>query len=372
MRIAYLSTFYPFRGGIAQYNALLYNSLKEQGLDVKAYTFTCQYPSVLFPGKTQYITEADKSIPVENEAVLNTVNPFSYEKTAREILKWKPDVLIMKYWMSFFAPSLGYVAKRLKKKGVKVVCIIDNAIPHEPRFFDKPLARWFFHQCTHFVVMSDVVKNDLRQLYPGATYRFLPHPLYNHFGEKQDRKRAGQTFHLNPEKKTLLFFGLIRDYKGLDLLIEAMALLDDSYQLLVAGEAYGSFEKYQKQIDGSPAKDRMVVLNRYIGDDEVSSLFSASDVLVLPYKSATQSGVIPVAYHFETPVVTTGVGGLKAMVEQAQSGVVCRPDANDLARGVEQIFSEGKERFIENIRREKENLSWGKFAESLVRFILAL
>ncbi|MDR0864320.1 MAG: glycosyltransferase [Candidatus Symbiothrix sp.] len=369
MRIAYLSTFYPFRGGIAQFNALLYQALEKQGHTVKAYTFTCQYPSVLFPGKTQYVTEKDRAIPIDSEAVLNTVNPFSYETAARKILKWQPDVLVMKYWMSFFSPALAHVANRLKKKGVKVVCIIDNAIPHEPRFFDKTLARLLFNQCTHFIVMSEVVKKDLLSLKPDAKYLLKPHPLYDHFGEKITSAEARKTLNLDVHKKTLLFFGLIRDYKGLDWLMDAMAELDDSYQLLIAGESYGSFEKYQKQIDQSPAKERMNVLNQYIDDKEVPVLFSAADVLVLPYKSATQSGVIPIAYHFEVPVVATDVGGLKETIEEAGTGIICQPEVASLVRGIEELFAVGQEKFIARIQKEKKTLSWEVFAQALVGFL---
>ncbi|MDR1632007.1 MAG: glycosyltransferase [Dysgonamonadaceae bacterium] len=368
MKIALLSAFYPFRGGIAQFNALLYKSLEGQGHEVKAYTFSCQYPSVLFPGKTQYVTEADKAIPIDSEAVLNTVNPFSYEKTAKEILKWKPDVLVMKYWMSFFAPSLGYVARRLKKKGIKTICIIDNAIPHEPRFFDKLFARFFFHQCTHLVVMSEIVRNDLLRLCPEANERLLPHPLYDHFGEAIEQTAARLQTSLHPDRKTLLFFGLIRDYKGLDLLIQAMSFLDDSYQLLIAGESYGDFGKYRQIIETSPAKDRIQVRNQYISDEEVPVLFSVTDALVLPYKSATQSGVIPVAYHFEVPIVATDVGSLKDTIETAGTGIVCRPKAESIAEGIREIFSEGTEKFIANIRTEKEKLSWNNFVQDLIDF----
>ena len=280
--------------------------------------------------------------------------------------------MVIKYWMSFFAPSLGHVAKRLKNKGVKIICIIDNAIPHETRFFDKPLARLFFRQCTHFIVMSDVVRNDLHQLYPEAHSLLLPHPLYNHFGEKQDRKTACETLNLHPDKKTLLFFGLIRDYKGLDLLIDAMASTDESYQLIIAGESYGDFGKYRQIIDVSPAKNRIQVRNRYIADEEVPILFSAADALILPYKSATQSGVIPIAYHFEVPVLATDVGGLKETIEQAGTGLICQPTAASLAEGIQKIFQSDRTVFVANIQKEKKALSWENFAETLTGFIETL
>lgn len=367
MRVAFLSTFYPFRGGIAQFNALLYKTVEEQGHEVKAFTFTCQYPSVLFPGKTQYVTESDNAIPVESEAVLNTVNPFSYQTTVNKIAAWKPDVLILRYWMSFFAPSLGHVANRLKRKGVKVICIVDNALPHESRFFDKPLSKLFLKQCSACVVMSDVVQKDLLTLHPQARYQYLPHPLYTHFGEKVEKEKAQNELSLQAGKKTLLFFGLIRDYKGLDWLIQSMSMLDDSCQLIIAGESYGSFDKYESLIKESPAASRIKVFNEYIADKRVPIFFSASDLLILPYKSATQSGVISVAYHFDLPILATDVGGLRHSLEPNGTGLICAPSPKNLAEQIKHFFELGSEPFVEAIKKEKERLTWAKFAEGLLK-----
>ncbi|MDH8702277.1 glycosyltransferase involved in cell wall biosynthesis [Dysgonomonadaceae bacterium PH5-43] len=369
MRISFLSSFYPFRGGIAQFNALLYKALEEQGHTLKAFNFTCQYPSLLFPGKTQYVTENDNAIHIDSEAVLSSVNPISYETSVKKILAWKPDVVIFRYWMSFFAPAFGHVANRLRKKGVKVVAIVDNALPHEPRFFDKPFAKLFFSQVDGFVVMSDIVERDLISIKPDAKYIFKQHPLYNHFGNKLEKDEAKDRLFLDKDKRTLLFFGLIRDYKGLDILLDAMNILDDSYQLVIAGEPYGSFEKYQIQINNSSAKDRIKLICKYISDDEVPALFSAADLLVLPYKSATQSGVIPVAYHFEVPTVATDVGGLKMTLEVPQTGVVKQPDAKDIALGIEEVFTKGLDYYVSNIKKEKQLLSWSVFADTLTEFI---
>jgi glycosyltransferase involved in cell wall biosynthesis len=367
VKIACLSTFYPFRGGIAQFNANLYKVLQKEH-DVIPFTFKRQYPEILFPGKTQYITTNDSAIPIDSIPVLDTANPFTYCAAARQIGRTQPDILIMKYWMSYFAPSLGMVANRLKKQGCKVITVLDNVIPHEQRFFDKPLTTWFLKQNSGFVAMSEPVRDDLLSLFPDAHFILKPHPLYDHFGAKTEQVQARKDLEIDPEKKTLLFFGLIRDYKGLDWLIEAMSLLDNSFQLLIAGESYGSFDKYQKQIDASPAKNRIRIFNRYIDDEEVPRLFSATDVLVLPYKSATQSGVIPIAYHFDVPVVVTDVGSLRETVEKAGTGVVCLPETNDLASGIEKIFAQGKEKFVANIREEKKALSWEAFAGALVEF----
>jgi glycosyltransferase involved in cell wall biosynthesis len=368
MKIAYLSTFYPFRGGIAQFNANLYKTLQEKH-EVIPFTFKRQYPEILFPGKTQYVTPDDKAIPIDSIPVLDTANPLQYHAAARKIAQTQPDVLIMKYWMSYLAPSLGMVAHQLKRQGCKVITILDNVIPHEQRFFDKPLTTWFLKQNSGFVAMSGSVKNDLLSLRPDAPFILKSHPLYDHFGKSMDQHLARKQLGIDPEKKTLLFFGLIRDYKGLDLLIDAMSLLDASYQLIIAGESYGDFGKYRQQIEASPAKQRITVLNRYIGDEEVPVLFSASDLLVVPYRSATQSGVIPIAYHFETPVLATDVGGLRETIEEAGTGLICQPQVESLVQGIGQVFSEGTASFIDHIRGEKKNLTWEKFADALVEFV---
>jgi glycosyltransferase involved in cell wall biosynthesis len=366
MRIAILSPFHPYRGGIAQFSDMLYNVL-EKDLEVKAFSFSRLYPDFLFPGKTQYVEKEDSAVSIPADRILDSINPFSYRKTVKAIEQFHPDVLIIAYWMPFFVPAYAHIADKLKKK-TKIISLLHNAIPHEPRFFDRFLAKGLFNRSQGFMVMSEVVKQDLLSLKPDARYCLKPHPLYNHFGEKIASTEARETFGLAVHKKTLLFFGLIRDYKGLDLLIDAVSLLDDSYQLLIAGESYGSFDKYQKQIDQSPAKDRIKMLNHYMDDREVPILFSAADILVLPYKSATQSGVLPIAYHFEVPVVGTDVGGLKESIENTGSGVVCQPEATSMARGIEKLFAIGKENFIANIQKEKKALSWEDFAQALVKF----
>ncbi|MBR1706072.1 MAG: glycosyltransferase, partial [Bacteroidales bacterium] len=287
MKIAILSSFYPYRGGIAQFNASLYGSLSRSH-DVKAFNFKRQYPDLLFPGKTQYVTPDDAAVPVETESILDTVAPHTYVRTARAVRDWGADLLVMKYWMSWFAPSLGWVARHAGDR-CKVVPVLDNVIPHEAHWFDKPLTRYFLKGCDGFVTMSGSVTDDLLYLVPDARYVLLPHPLYSHFGEKMDRKDAEDRLGLQPGMKNLLFFGLIRDYKGLDILLDAFRDLPEDYQLIIAGEPYGSFDKYRAQIDGIPGRDRIHVFPEYVKDAEVGKFFSAADVTVLPYRSATQS-----------------------------------------------------------------------------------
>ncbi|HEY4785463.1 MAG TPA: glycosyltransferase [Bacteroidales bacterium] len=368
MRIAYLSTFYPFRGGIAQFNASLFRELEKKH-EVVPFTFTRQYPDMLFPGKTQYVTNDENADPIKSIQVLDSINPLSYFNTAKHIKGFNPDLLIMKFWMSFFGPSLGTVAKRLHKQ-TKVITILDNVIPHEKRFFDNVLTKYFLRQNDGFIAMSETVKNDLVSLSPEAKYIKKEHPLYSHFGKKIDQLEARRQLNIPSDKKTLLFFGFIRDYKGLDILIKAFDLLDDSYQLVIAGETYGSFDKYQQLINSVKNKDQIYIFNDYISDEKVPTFFSAADVCILPYKSATQSGITSISYQFEVPLIATDAGGLKESIRHQSTGLIvdrCEPEP--IALAIKEYFTGRLSmKFIPNIVKMKEELSWKNFADSLVEF----
>lgn len=378
LKIAILSCFYPYRGGISQFNACLLQEL-EKNHTVKAFNFKRQYPNILFPGKTQYVTKEDNAVPVESQALLDTANPFSYITTARAIREWNPDLLIMRYWMSWFAPSLGYIARHMKKN-CKVVSILDNVIPHEPHFFDRPFTKWFLKPQDGFVVLCNAVRDDLLDIIPGAEHICTPHPLYSHFGEKMQREDACRAIGAGDCKDTrnILFFGLIREYKGLDLLIEAFGKLDKSYRLIIAGEPYGSFEKYRKLIDSSPNRENIILNTNYIEDSQVSKYFSSADVCVLPYRSATQSGISSISYHFEVPMITTDTGGLKETIGDRGTGTIIPPDGNPetIARAIKEHFEESnasaRDAMIQNIRKEKQRLSWGTFCSKLEDFYNSL
>ena len=374
MRIALLSSFYPLRGGISQFNASLLEELgKCRNITPRAFSFSRQYPSLLFPGKTQYVTPEDEARPVAAEAVLDTVNPLSWIRTARLIRDWRPDLLVMKYWMSWFAPSLGWVARHA---GCRSVVVLDNVIPHEPHWFDRPLTRWFLKGCTGFVSMSESVQEDLLRLRPDAPHILLPHPLYSHFGEKLPREEALRALGLDPSRKTLLFFGLIRDYKGLDILLEAFGTLPEDYQLVVAGEPYGSFEKYRRLIDGLPCgKARIRVFPEYIRDSEVKKFFSGADLAVLPYRSATQSGIGAIACHFGVPLLVTDVGGLKESVEARGTGIVAASaDALSVREQILRYFASPalQERCKAATESERRRLGWDRFTASLLDFAATL
>ncbi|MEN6619905.1 MAG: glycosyltransferase [Rikenellaceae bacterium] len=372
MRIAILSCFYPYRGGIAQFNANIFHELSKFH-EVKAFNFKRQYPGFLFPGKTQFVEKDDVALKIESTSLLDTVNPFSYISTAKAIRHWEPDLLLMRYWMSYFAPSQGYVGRNQLKR-TKVISILDNVIPHEQRFFDATFTKYYLGSNNGFVVLSDTVGNDLLSYKPDAKFISIPHPLYNHFGDKIDRNRAVEELGLEKGRKNILFFGLIRDYKGLDILIDSFSQLDDSYQLIIAGEPYGSFDRYQTQIDKSPNRDRVKLFARYIGDQEVPIFFSASDVCVLPYRSATQSGISAISYHFELPMITTNVGGLKEAIEAPGTGIVVDAvDSLAIKNAIVDYFSrELKQGFSKNIATEKNKLSWSSFSEKLLEFYKTL
>ena len=367
MKIAILSCFHPYRGGIAQFNACIYEELGRDN-EVRAFNFKRQYPKILFPGKTQYVTPEDEAVPVESTAVLDTIRPSTWAKTAKLIRRWQPDLLVLRYWMSWFAPSLGYVSRHV---GCKSIAILDNVTPHEPHFFDKPLSKYFLKGCSGYITMTESVAEDLVSLVPDARYKILPHPVYSHFGERMKREEACSSLGLDPEKKTLLFFGLIREYKGLDILLEAFRGLGEDYQLLVAGEPYGAFDKYQRILDSLPGKDRVKVFPRYIRDSEVKLYFSAADVSVLPYRTATQSGISAASYHFDVPLIVTDVGGLRETIGDRGTGLVAPvADPEDVRKEIVRYFEDASiaPACREAIKKEKERLSWNRFCSSLTAF----
>lgn len=371
MKIAILSCFYPYRGGISQFNAELLCELGKDN-EVKAFNFKRQYPELLFPGKTQYVTADDQAKAVQSTAVLDTVNPLTFYSTCKAILAWEPELVIVRYWMSWFAPSLGSITRALKRKGITVISILDNVIPHESHFFDKALNLYFLSGSSASVTLCDAVAKDLLTLRPDMKYTVIPHPLYSHFGAKLPRAEALTRLGLDPGKRTLLFFGLIREYKGLDLLLEAFEMLDPTeYQLIIAGEPYGSFDRYQALIDTLSPEHKVHCRLSYIKDSEVAQYFSGSDLCVLPYRSATQSGVSAISFHFELPMLVTDTGGLKETIADKGTGLLAREISPEAVKeGIEAYFASPQlmQSCIENIRKEKQRLSWSNFASSLMDF----
>lgn len=368
MKIAFLSTFYPFRGGIAQFSGAMFRSL-ELHHHVKAFNFKRQYPQILFPGETQLVKEEDLTDCIDTERMLDSINPISFIRTAKAINNFKPDIFISSYWMTFFGPSMGGVAKRLNPS-IKKIAILHNVKPHEKRFFDKAANKYFLNNHDGFVVLSDAVEKDLLEIHPEAKILQLKHPNYSHFGTKLNQEEAIDKLGLNTEKKTVLFFGIIRDYKGLDVLLDAFGRLNEGFQLIIAGECYGSFEKYKFQIEKNKNKSRIKLHLKYISDQEVTNFFSAADVCILPYKSATQSGITAISHHFCVPIIATDVGGLKETIKNGENGLIVESlDAEKIKISIEKYFKEGlKSKFEEKLKQENEENSWISFTSKIINF----
>jgi glycosyltransferase involved in cell wall biosynthesis len=370
MKIVFLSTFYPFRGGIAQFSAHLYREAEKKH-DVEAVTFTRQYPKLLFPGKTQLVSPADTADKIPAKRWLDSINPFTYISTARKIRNLQPDLIISRYWMSFFAPSFGWILSHQEKK-TKRIAILDNVIPHERRFFDDAFNRFFLNKNDGFIVMSEQVQKDLLFYLPKAKHILIPHPIYNHFGEKISKNEALQKLGISEciNKKVLLFFGIIRDYKGLDILLNTIQFLDESYILLIAGEVYGSFEKYENIIKDKKLDKKVKLYNRYIDDSEVTNFFSAADVCVLPYRSATQSGITNISYHFEVPVISTNVGGLAETISHGRTGLIAEEvNEKSLLKQIKNFYEiYNPNEFAQNIQQYNKENSWENFVSKILEF----
>lgn len=372
MKIALLSVFFPYRGGIAQFGALLYRALEKRN-QVKAYNFKRQYPNLLFPGSSQYVLPEDDPDEIDSIRLLDTINPVTYRRTAKKINGFAPDILINQYWMTFFSPAISGVMKRLNKD-IKRISILHNVVPHEKRFFDGYANRIFLKHNDGFIVMSDAVLRDLLSLKPDAKYLRINHPIYSHFGSKQIQDDALGDLNLDRNKKYLLFFGFIREYKGLDLLLEAIGKLSEDYHLIIAGEVYGSIQKYTNLINDLGISDRVHLFNKYIADDQVATFFSAASVCVLPYKDATQSGIIAIADHFDLPCIVTDVGGLKENVGHDLTGIIVdRPSSELITKAILDYFeNDCYAKFSTAIKLKKEENSWENFTDRLLEFSKSL
>lgn len=367
MKIAILSTAYPLRGGIAHFIGLLYHQFKKNHT-VKVYTFKRQYPAILFPGKSQFENEGtSEAIPAE--LVVDSINPFNWIKTGKKLKEELYDLLIFKYWMPFFAPCFGTISKIVKKNyKTKILVICDNVIPHERKPLDNLLTKYFFNYADYFVVLSESVKKDLLSLYPNAKYNLLPHPVYSNFGDLVEKAQAKSHLNITAEK-VILFFGFIRDYKGLDTLLLAMSkLIDKNIKLLIAGEFYSDKELYLKIINENNLTNSIILRTDFIPTSEVKYYFSGCDAVILPYKSATQSGIVQIAVNFQKPVIATNVGGLSEVIINNETGFIVEKDNPQLlADAIDKFYSENSEiDFSKNISKVAEKYSWQNFANGLL------
>jgi glycosyltransferase involved in cell wall biosynthesis len=369
MKIVIVGTAYPLRGGIAHYNAILYKHLSDRHT-VDIVTFTRQYPSIFFPGKTQDEKGGQESA-VPTKQIIDSINPWTWYKAAKFISQKKPDLLIFKYWMPFFAPCFGTIARLVKRwAGAKILFICDNVIPHEKRIGDTALTRYAFDAVDSFVVQSAAVEKELQTFHPQARYELVPHPVYEIFGSLMPKEQARRELGLRDER-VILFFGYVRRYKGLHMLLDAMPAILQSIKvkLLVVGEFYDDEQKYRQQITEKNLGERVFVHSDYVPNEEVSRYFSAADVVVLPYVSATQSGIVQIAYQFDKPVIATDVGGLAEVVLNERTGFIVKPEApEEVANAVIRFFREGREsEFVRNVSAEKKKYSWENLVQAIER-----
>ena len=369
-KIILLGTTWPFRsGGIATFNERLTRALIDNGDEVINYTFTLQYPSFLFPGKTQL---SDQPAPegLDIRIKVNSINPFNWLKIGHEIKRLQPDLLLVRYWTPFMSPCLGTIAKIVQKNNyTKVIAITDNVIPHEKHIIDNSLTSYFTNNCNGFITMSRAVLQELKQFRPSAPMVYTPHPLYDIFGNIVSRDQALKRLNLHPDFRYLLFFGFIRDYKGLDWLLEAFGeekLRQFPVKLIIAGEFYTSSEKYLQIIREKNLTDHIILRTDFIADKEVANYFGAADMVVQPYKSATQSGVTQIAFHYNKPMLVTDVGGLSEIIPHGKVGYVVKPGPEAITEAIFDFYSnDRKEIFTDNVIREKEKFSWGSMVETI-------
>ncbi len=369
-RVVILGSAHPLRGGgIATFNERLAKAYHEAGCEVSIVSFSLQYPSFLFPGKSQYTNEpAPENLKIYSW--LNSINPLNWLFTAKKIKKLNPDLIIVRYWIPFMGPSLGSVCRLVKRKStVNVVAIIDNAIPHEHRMGDKIFTKWFVKSVDAFITMSQAVLNDLQYFDLNKPRICTAHPLYDNFGKSVSKEKACEKLGISPKTTYLLFFGFIRDYKGLDILLHAISkehIKNIDFKLIIAGEFYSNEKFYNDLINDLNISDKLILHTHFISNDDVKYYFSASDLIVQPYKNATQSGVTQVAYHFEKPILTTNVGGLSEIVIDEKTGFICEPNEESVALAIMKFFElENQNNFVEYIKEEKNKYSWDLFIEKI-------
>jgi glycosyltransferase involved in cell wall biosynthesis len=363
---------YPYRGGIATTNERLAQEFASMGYTVDLETFIVQYPSILFPGKTQYNSKsAPENITVKR--TINSINPLNWLKVGRRISRKKPDLVIIRYWLPFLAPCLGTIAWMIRKnKHTIIICLADNIVPHEHRPGDRLLTSYFIQQIDGLIAMSKSVLTDANSFRSDLTLGYCPHPIFDNYGERLSPEVAKLKLNLDIHTKYLLFFGFIRDYKGLDLLISAFAderLRKFPVKLLVAGEYYSSPDPYLELIRVNKLEDLIELRTDFIPDDQVNLYFSAADMVVQPYKSATQSGVTQIGYHFNKPMLVTNVGGLSEIIPNGKIGYVVEPDVKSIADALVDFYSMDRiAEFEYNVIEEKKKFSW----EAMVKTFLSI
>lgn len=371
MKIVILGPAYPYRGGIALFDDRLTAELQTMGHEVEEWTFTLQYPGFLFPGTTQF-SEDPAPEGITTVRKMNSINPLNWIKVGRQLRKMKPDLIVVAFWLPFMAPCQGTIARIARRnRHTRVTGLVHNMIPHEHRPGDKLFARYFANSVDGYVAMSDAVLADIDRFDTTHPRVFCRHPLYDNFGQPVTREESLKFLGLDSQYRYMLFFGLIRDYKGLDVLLQAYAdprLRQENVRLIVAGEFYSGSEKYFEMEKQLGLEGLIVWKSDFVPNSEVRYCFGAADLIVQPYKSATQSGVAQIAYHFEKPMLVTNVGGLAEIVPDGVAGYVVEPDVTQIADRLVDFFgNDRKGQFTEGLRQEKKKYSWTNMARSVVK-----
>ncbi len=369
MNIILLGTANPYRGGLATFNERFALEFQNQGHNVTIYNFTLQYPNFLFPGTSQYL-EYPHEDKVKNIRKINSVNPFNWLKIGLELYNSKTDILIFRYWISFMAPCYSVIAWIAKQnKHTKIFTIVDNAISHEPKFYDIPVTKLFFSITDRFLCMSQKVKNDMKLLTSKVPV-IAEHPLYDSYTPIMSKEEARKKLTLPLHEKIILFFGFIRDYKGLDILLEVMSkeeMKSRKIKLIVGGEFYSNKEKYLSLAEKLNVNNQIYWHTDFIPDESISEYFCAADAVILPYKSATQSGVTQLAYFYHTPMIATNVGGIEEMVDHNEVGLITEPSVDSILNGITKFYDENLEnRMKNNIEIKKLRFSWKEFVLKVI------
>ena len=370
MKIVIVGPAHPLRGGLSTFDERLAKAFISEGHTCEIWSFSLQYPSFLFPGTTQFTTEpAPAGITIRS--VINSINPFNWIKVGNALRKAKPDIVLVRYWLPFMGPALGTILRRARKnKHTRIVALTDNVTPHEKRPGDKPFTKYFLKSCHAFITMSEKVLNDLKKFEPDKPALQVLHPLYDNFGPPVSKAAARNKLGLDVNGRIILFFGFIRGYKGLDLLLQAMAderIRQQNIRLLIAGEFYENEKPYHTLIEQSGISDRLIIRTQFIPDSEVRYYLCAADAVVQPYRNATQSGVTPLAYHFEKPMIVTNVGGLPKLVPDGRSGLVAEPEPGSIASAILRFYELGENYFIPHLRTEKEKYSWQNLVNGIIQ-----
>lgn len=375
MKVVIIGPAHPLRGGLASYNERLARQFQKEGHDVTIYTFSLQYPGFIFPGTTQYSSEPmpdDLNIKIK----INSINPLNWLSVGTELKQLKPDLIVVRFWLPLMGPALGTILRIVKKnKHTKIICIADNIIPHEKRLGDTLFTNYFVKPIDGFLTMSEKVMNDLKQFTTTSPARFVPHPLYDNFGSIISKQQARAVLQIPENEFVFLFFGFIRKYKGLDLLLDAVSKLShqsgQSFKLLIAGEFYEDHKQYDDLIQQLNIRQHLILKTDFIPDSEVKNYLCAADTVVQPYRNATQSGVTPLAYHFEVPMIVTNVGGLPSLVPHNKVGLVCEPNAQAIADAMQHMMQTGTSVFLPGLQNEKKKYTWNHITEAILNLARA-